>query len=523
MSRFLNATALSAALVLGSPFAAMAQDDAVRITVNAVQIFGTIDPAKVTDYTEYMAALNLYDGLTTVATDGSILPQLAESWEISDDNLTYTFTLAEGATFTDGTPVQASDVLYSVTRLLTLNEGPAYLFADILEIENVRALDDRTVEFTLSAVYSPFLSVTPLLFVVNEDAVVTSDDDPWGEQYLAETPAGAGPYTLTSWSRGSEMVISRYEGYHAGWPNARPIDEVRFVVTRDEATVRSLAQRGELGMSSQFQSNETYAGIDALDDYRVVEADTATGYYFKVNNQIAPTDDVHVRRAIALATDYDTIRNVIYPGGVMEGPLASVFADAVPADVSAPVFDLEAARAELEQSSYFTGDPIPLIHTYVANTAFQEEIALLMASNLAQIGFEVTMQPEPWNRVTELAASIETTPHFSQVFYGPTYPSPDSVFFVQYHSDAAGTWASMDWVLNEEVDALIDASRAETDPAARNALYQEIYTLLNEAQVTIPMLTQNQRHAMHVCLEGFAWAPMQSVEFDFSRYHWTCD
>lgn len=523
MYRLLNATALSTAIALGVPFTAMAQDNAVRITVNAVQIFGTIDPSKVTDYTEYMAILNLYDGLTTVAPDGSIVPQLAASWEISDDNLTYTFTLADGATFTDGSPVEASDVVYSVNRLLTLNEGPAYLFADILEADNVRAVDDRTVEFTLSKVFSPFLSVTPLLLVINEDAVVTSDDDTWGEQYLAETPAGAGPYTLTNWSRGSEMVISRNDDYHGGWPNERPIDEVRFVITRDEATVRALAQRGELGMSSQYQSNETYNGIDALEDYRVIEADTATGFYMKINNQIAPTDDIHIRRALALATDYETIRNVIYPGGVMEGPLARAFADAVPADAAAPVFDLEAARAEVEQSRYYTGEPIRIVHGYVANTAFEEEIALLMAANLSQIGFDVTLQPDPWNRITELATSIETTPHFNQIFYGPTYPSPDSVFYVQYHSDAAGTWASMDWVLDEEVDSLIEQSRAETDPAAQNALYQEIYTHLNDAQVTIPMLTQSQRHAMHVCLEGFEWAPMQSVEFDFSRYYWTCN
>ncbi|GGD28591.1 ABC transporter substrate-binding protein [Sinisalibacter lacisalsi] len=521
MKRYLTSTAL--ALALTAPLPAAAQDDAVSISVNIVQIVGTIDPSKVTDYTEYMAAVNLYDALTAVMPDGSVQPQLAASWEIADDNLTYTFTLADGATFTDGSPVEASDVVYSVQRLLTLNDGPAYLFADILEADNVRAVDDRTVEFTLSKVFSPFLTVTPLLFVVNEEAVQVSDDDPWGELFLAETPAGAGPYVLKDWVRGSEMTLARNEAYHAGWPNQRPIDEVRFIVTRDESTVRSLARRGELGMSSQYQSNETYEGIAAQDDYRLIEAATATGFYFKVNNQLAPTDDVHVRRAIALATDYDTIRNVIFPGGVMEGPLANIFADAVPEGVSAPVFDLEAARAELEKSPYFTGEPIQLVHGYVANTAFEEEIALLMAANLSQIGIELTLQPDPWNRITEIASSVETTPHFNQIFYGPTYPSPDSVFYVQYHSDAAGTWASMDWVLDDEIDELITQSRQETDLDAQNALYREIYTRLNEDQRTIPLLAQSQRHAMHVCLEGFDWVPMQSVEFDFSRYYWTCE
>ncbi len=523
MKKLLNATAMAAAIALTLPGAATAQEDDVRITVNVVQIFGTIDPSKITDYTEYMAAVNLYDAMTTVDADGAVVPQLADSWEISDDNLTYTFHLNPNATFTDGSPVEASDVVYSMRRLLTLNEGPAYLFTDVVSEDSIVAVDGHTVQITLSEVYSPFLAITPLLFVINEGAVETTEDDPWGEDFLSETSVGAGPYTLADWSRGSQMTLERYDGYHAGWPNERPIDEVRFVITRDEATVRSLARRGELGLSSQYQATETYEGIAAQDDYRLIEAETATGFYFKVNNQIAPTDDIHIRRAIALATDYDTIRNVLYPGAPMTGPLASTFTAAVPADAEAPVFDLEAARAEVEQSPYYTGEPIPLTHGYVANTPFEEEIALLMASNLSQIGFDVTIQPDPWNRITELATSPETTPHFSQIFYGPTYPSPDSVFYVQYHSDAAGTWSSMDWVMDPEIDALIDQSRLETDPDAQNALYQEIFTTLNEDQRTIPLLATQQRHVIHECLEGFAYVPMQSVAFDFSRYYWTCE
>lgn len=522
MKKLLCATALAGTFALGATQPAIAQDP-VAITVNLVQIIGSIDPAKVSDYTEYMAAVNLYDGLTSVDPAGNVIPQLAESWEISDDALTYTFRLKPDATFTDGTPVTASDVVYSVQRLMAIQQGASYLFEGIVAPEAVVAVDDHTVEFTLSEVYSPFIAVTPLIFVVNQAAVESSDDDIWGETQLAETPLGAGPYTLENWARGSEMVLRRNADYHAGWPMNRPIDEVRLVVTRDESTVRSLARRGELGLSSQYQSTETYEGIAAQDDYRLIEAATATGYYLKLNNQLAPTDDIHVRRAIALATDYETIRNVLYPGAVMTGPLASAFSDAVPEDAADPVFDLDAARAELEQSPYFDGSPIELVHTYVANTAFQEEIALLLTSNLEQIGFSVTIQPEPWNRVTELATSIETTPHFSQVFYGPTYPSPDSVFYVQYHSDAAGNWASMDWVLDEEVDAMINASRLETDPDARNEIYKDISTKLTEDQRSVWLLAQQQRHAVHVCLEGFDWVPMQSVEFDFSRYSWTCD
>lgn len=517
MKKLLSATALTMLAALP----AAAQDDKVAITVNTVQIFGTIDPAKINDYTEYMAVVNLYDALTTVDGTGTIIPQLAESWTISDDGLTYRFTLKEGATFQDGSPVEASDVVYSVQRLLELNEGPANLFSDVISVDAVKATDSRTVEFTLSKVYAPFISITPLLLVVNEGAIPEGDD--WGQAHLADNPEGAGPYNLASWDRGAQMTMARYENYHAGWPNAAPIDELRFVVTRDEATVRALAQRGELGISSQYQASETYDGIAKLEGYETLAVPSATGFYIKLNNQTAPTDDIHVRRAIAMAMDYATIREVIYPGAPLKGPLADVFSAAVPEGATEPVFDLQAAQEELAKSKYAGQGPIPLVHTYVSKTAFEEEIALLFKATLDSIGFDVTIQPEPWNRITELASSVETTPHSTQVFFGPTYPSPDLVYYVQYSSKSAGTWASMDWVQDPEIDAMIDASRAETDTDARNAIYQDIYSKLVADQRSVWLLAQERRFSVNTCLKGYEWVPMQSWDFDFSRMYWNCE
>lgn len=515
----LATAALAAATALTAPAVAQGK---LSLVVNVVQIFGTVDPAKVTDYTEYMAAVNLYDGLTTVNKEGEVVPQLAESWKVSDDSRTYTFTLKQGATFQDGSPVEAKDVVYTMQRLLALNEGPAYLFSDLVQPENVKAIDDRTVEIKIDRVYAPFISVTPLILVVNSD-IVSAESGEWGEDFLAENSAGAGPYNLSGWTRGAEMILQRYQDYHAGWPNDRPIDELRFVVTRDEATVRALAQRGELGMSSQYQSSETYEAVEKLEDYKLIEATTATGFYLKVNNQLAPTDDVHIRRAIAYAMDYATIREVIYPGGEMKSVLSPLFAEAHLDDLPSPEFNLEKAAEEVAKSKYAGEQPIRLSHAYVANTPFEEEIGLLFKSTLETIGFAVDLQPEPWNRITELATSVETTPHTSQVFYGPTYPSPDSVFFVQYHSRAAGTWSSMSWVRDPEVDSLIDKSRETVDETERNKLYKDIQARLHESMAEIPLLSQLKRMAAHRCLQGYAEVPMQSWDYDFSRMWWDCE
>ncbi|WP_319518469.1 ABC transporter substrate-binding protein [uncultured Martelella sp.] len=498
-----------------------AAQDKVSIVVNATQVFGTIDPARINDYTEYMAAVNLYDGLTTVAGDGSIVPQLAESWTVSDDNLTYTFKLKDGATFQDGSPVEASDVVYTLKRLLAINEGPSYLFSKLIDPDKLKAVDSKTVEIGLTKVYAPFLTTTPLILVVNEDEAKANSDEEWASDYIASHSVGAGPYALEDWKRGSQMVVERYADYHGGWDRGTPIDEIRFVITNDEATVKALATKGELGMSSDSQANETYEAIGAMDGYKLIETPTATAFYIKMNTKLPPTDDIHVRRAIAYATDYATIREAIYPGSELSGPMASAFADAYAGDLPTPEYNLEKAREELAKSKY-AGQDITLTHSYVAGLSFEEDIALLMQANLEQIGVTLDVRPEPWNRITELAAKPETTPNTTQVFNGPSYPSPDSVFYVQYDSAASGTWASMEWLQDPEVDALIEDARTTTEVDKQNDIYKELQRKIVAQQPDVFMLVENRRYAASNCLQGYEFVPMMSWDTDFSRFSWDC-
>lgn len=515
----LSAVAASA-LFLGAGMAAAEN----VITVNATQIFGTVDPAKINDYTEYMAGVNMYEALTTLDGSGAIQPLLAEGWSASDDGLTWTFTLKGGTTFQDGSPVEAKDVVWSVDRLLTINEGPAYLFEGVLSAGGVTEVDPRTVQFQLEKTYAPFLTTTPIIFIVNSDLAAenTTGDDPWAQDFIANNSIGAGAYKLDSWERGAGMTMKAYDGYHLGWDDDS-IDEVRFVITNEEATVKALAAAGTLSMSADSQAQETFDSIGALENYRIEEFATATNFYFKLNNNRAPTDDVNIRKAIAYATDYETIREVILPGEPLAGPMPPIFADAFADDLEIPVFDLTKAKEYVDASKYAGQGPIDIEIMYVAGLAFEEEIGLLMKSILDTIGFNTILKPEPWNRMTELAGDVESTPAINQVFYGATYPSPDTFFFPQYHSRAAGTWASMEWVLSDEVDAMIDAARATADVAEQNAIYKDLQRKLVDEQVGVFLLTQRSQQAFHNCLQGFTWLPMQSFEYNFHTMKWVCE
>lgn len=515
----LTSTALAALLALGT--AATPAAASPLVTMNTVQIFSTIDPAKITDYTDYMAAVNLYDALVGVDAKGNLTPKLATSWDVSPDAKVVTYHLRPDAHFSDGTPVTAKDVVFTFQRLLKINQGPANLFANVLSPDSIIAVDDHTVKFTLEKTFAPFLTTVPAVFILNSKVVEANAGSDDGQTYLATHTAGAGGYLLKSWDRGSQMTITRDPKYYGGW-NKSPIDTVRWVVTNDETTVKSMAASGELTMTSQFQSPETYDSLKQNSRFKVVSANTASAFYLKLNTKMAPTDDIHVRRAIACATDYDTIQQQINPGGPLNGPLPSIFADAVATDIAAPKFDMDCAKAEMAKSKYAGQSNIPITLQYVSGTKFEEDIALLMQSNLEQLGFKVTNQPNPWNRITDLATKLSTSPNMSEIFFEATYPSPDSMFFTQYDSKAAGTWASLEWLQNPDIDALIDKARATGDVKQQNAIYKDLQHELVDMQPDAFLETQVIQHAIDKCLSGFQYIPMQSFSYDFKLYSWTC-
>jgi peptide/nickel transport system substrate-binding protein len=518
-----------AALLLGTAIALplastnASAEDKVSIAVNTMQIFSSLDPAKVTDYTGYMAIVNMYDGLTTVSPKGEIVPHLAKSWDVSTDGLTYTFHLRDDAKFQDGTTLKAADLVWSIQRLLGINKGPSNLIVGLLQLGNVTAPDDATVVIKLDRQFSPFMAVTPLMMALNKTLIEanTKPEDKWGEAYVGEHSAGSGPYKLVSYNRSADMVIDRNPDYFLGWTKGTPIDEVRFVQTSDDATVKALAEKGELGLSSHGLGNDTYESLGKMDGYKLIQTPTAGGFLIKLNTKVYPTDDIHVRRAIAYATDYKTIQDVIYPGSDMTGPLSRAFKDAHNDDIQPGVFDLEKAKEELAKSKY-AGQKITLVNSYVASLAFESEIALLMQANLEQIGITLDIKPEPWNRIVELSSKPETTPASTQVNMSPNYPSPDAMFYNQYHSKASGTWMSMEWLQNPEIDALIDKVRGTTDIGEQNGVYKDLQAKIADLQPDVWAVAPNRRYAANKCLQGYEFVPMQSWDLNFSNFHWDC-
>jgi peptide/nickel transport system substrate-binding protein len=500
------------------------QSDQSVLRMNAVQRFGTIDPAKGTDYTQTMALLNLYDALVFPDEEGNLKPHLAKDWSISDDNLTYTFQLREDATFHSGNPVRAEDVVFTVERFYDIDQGYSSLLQEVLDKENVTAVDEKTVEFTLNRVHAPFLATLVLLFIVDKKEVLDNaadgdfgDRGDYGQEYLNSNDAGSGAYELKSFERQSQINFSKFDDYWMGW-DENSYDEVRIRIITEDPTVRSLMKTGELDMTSQYQSEETYQTLKNEDGIRVEDIPTVTVFYMKMNTQKAPTDDPAVREAIAYGFDYETARNEIAPGSLQaKGPLAPSFS-AHNDNVDQPTYNPERARQILRDAGY-SEDDLTVQNTYVQDYQLEEKMGLLFQQNMDEIGINVELNPQTWGTMTELATDPEKTPHVNQVFYGPVYPSPDTVFFNQYHSEAAETWMSMAHLEDDEVDSLIDQARETVNDDERNQIYADLQARLVGLNPDMFVFVQTKKHAFAESVQGYTFRPSQSYDYWFHDYY----
>ena len=298
----------------------------------------------------------------------------------------------------------------------------------------------------------------------------------YGEGYLSQADAGSGAYTVKSHNKQDITVMTRFDDYFLPFPENAP-DEVRMRYGLEDATLRAMMSRGEHDVSSMWHPFPVYKALDALDGISAVMEPQAGGYYVKINTQRPPTDDKHLRRALALALDYDalaeliTVKDGVAGGTAARGPIP---ASLMGHDESLPFRgrDIEAAKAELAKSNYDAETSEPVRITSHLCCATHAKVALLMAANLAEIGVKTELQEMPWPLVMESAATIETTPNLTPMVQITSTPDVDPLLYELYHSSSTGQWHNMEWLLDDEVDGLLAAARGEMDEAKREALYQ---------------------------------------------------
>jgi peptide/nickel transport system substrate-binding protein len=460
-----------------------------------------IDPAVGSDFSSSSSFVNLYDTLVYPTASGDVVPHLAERWEASKDGLTWTFYLRKGVKFHDGSELTADDVVFSMDRLVTIGEGYGYLFAG--RIKDSEAVDRYTVRFHMSAPYGPFLITLARLYVLNDDQVKANikPDGPYGElgdfakEYLLTHDCGSGPYKVKEMRLEEYLLMEKFNDYWGEFVVNAP-EEVKFIGTTEAITIRTMMSRRELEISDQWQTLEALESLDKIEGIDIATMYMGTMFYYMVHNKKPPTDDVHFRKAMAWAFDYGKVTKDLFPGSRMaQGPVAPGFPGHDP-NFTKYSRNLEKARAELAQSKYakrLADYPVEL--HWISEVPDEEKAALLFMSNMNDIGIKVNIVKVPWMSVVEEMSNIDSSPNIVTIFVSPHYAEAGSLLMSRYHSNSAPTWEQNEWLLDPQIDAMLEGAIATIDREERLKKYREIQQSLDKITPSLYLFEQAQKHA----------------------------
>lgn len=477
------AAALLAASVMSPALALQASAETV-LRLDEVPV-GELDPAKASDYADSILMFNVYDTLVMRRQgEPGLEGLLAESWEADGND--WIFKLRQDVKFQSGNPLTAEDVVFSLDRMKALGAGLSYLFANV---DGAEAVDDHTVRFKLSRPYSPFVAALIRLPIVDKQLVMQNLGDgegemkDWGQAFLSANGAGSGAYRVTAHNPQQETVMAKNADYFLGIPDRAP-DTVRLRYGLEAATVRTLIAQGEHDISSQWLPPEVLKSIAGAGGQLLTESGSG-GFYIKMNTTKAPLDDVNCRLALAKAFDHDAaVRMIAIDGDIAQGtaPTGAIPVGMLGSNPADQVLkrDLDAAKAHLAECQYKPED-FTLELSWIAEVPIEERFALLMQANFAELGFKSEIMRMPWALFSEQVSKPENTPHISQLFVNAVTGDPDTLLYGMYHSSAAGTWQSPEYLKDDEVDALLDKGRT----AATEEERAEAYSALNARLMAI--------------------------------------
>lgn len=503
------AVLLTGTALASSAFAFERTDDGPIIVFGGRQEVPVLDPHVRYDWSTRMMQQAVYDALFKYEGDpAEITPWLAESWETSEDGLTWTFKLVEDATFHNGDPVNAEAVRYSFERGLVLNMGVAWMLTDFLDPEGITVVDEYTVQFQLNKPYAPFMSFLPWWYIVNPSEVEENTvDGDYGRAWLTENSAGSGPFQMGRWQANVLYELIADADYWRGWPQGdnRPAGVI-YRIIREPSAQRASLQRGEVDIVEGLTSDD-YTQIANVPGVVIQDHLGSTTFGIKFNTQLGPTADINLRKAIAYALDYDALIQIYNGAASLQ---TSSFPNSMQGHVDVPGIprqDLDKAKAYLAQSEYPEGG-ITLPYIHVAGLEEARRIGLVLLDNLQQLNITVELRPEQWPNMVAAGASVETSPAMTSVFVTPVSTDPDSVAY-QYHPNSHGQYFSMHYYDNPNVTEMIDQARASTDWDERSTLYEAIQVQIVEDQPEIFGMLQNRRWAHRDYLQGFQFSPLR--------------
>ncbi|NOY97870.1 MAG: peptide ABC transporter substrate-binding protein [Chloroflexi bacterium] len=462
-----------------------------------------------------------FSGLVSFDPQLNLVPELAESWEISADGTVYTFHLRQNARFHDGKPVTAQDVVYSWERAASpgiQSDTVLTYLGDILgvremnagqaeHIAGLKALDEHTLQVTIDAPKPYFLLklTYPTAFVVDQANVESGPE--W-----YRTPNGTGPYKLTEWKRFEVMVYERNEDFYLG-PPAIPT----IIVQLFSGVGLRLYESGEIDMTAVY----SYAVPRVSDPEEPLHNDLHTGVnlctgYVVFDVTQPPFDDVKVRQAFSMAFDRQRYIDVVLSGNAL--PAHGLYPPGLPGfniDLQGLPYDPERARQLLAESKYGGPDGLPpIVYTDagIGNDA-GHSVAAMAQMWEQNLGVSITIENiEPDRYIDEIYAG-----HHGQLFktgWCADYPDPENFADILFHTGSPQNNGNYS---NPALDALLEQARVEQDVSKRIALYQQAEQIIVDDAPVLFTVHNLSYVLVKPYVKGYVWTP---IDIPLERYLW---
>ncbi|WP_404455895.1 glutathione ABC transporter substrate-binding protein [Oceanobacillus kapialis] len=419
---------------------------------------------------------NIYETLTKLDENQEVQPGLATEWEQVDDT-TWEFTLQEGVTFHDGAEFNAEAVKANFDRLVDeeIASPRAFLFE---AVDSVEVVDDYTLRINLSFPYAPLLAnlahsgaaiMSP--DVIEEDYAQLEEGGDV-DAYINQNPAGTGPFKFESWNPGAEVVLTKNEDY---WGEPAKLNSVTFKVVSEQSARIAELETGASDVADNIGPNNI-SRVENADGLSLLQEPSVSLSYVGFNAQKEPFDDVRVRQAISMAINKEAIIDGVYNGvGIPAiGPLAPpVFG--YDESVEGLEYNVEEAKSLLAEAGYEDGFETTI---WTNDNEQRVDTAVAIQEQLSEIGIDVQIEELEWGAYLERTANGE----HDMFILGWSNATSDADYgmYPLFHSSQVGSPGNRSFLENEELDAVLEEARQETDPAVRQELYTEAQEMLVE-------------------------------------------
>lgn len=453
-----------------------------------------LDPQRTTAASTFQITNNIYEPLLTVTDQGELTGALADSWEVSEDGLTLTFTLRENAQFSNGNPCDAEAVIASFQRLKAEDSPRAADYANIVSME---AADERTVVFTTETLDVAALSSFAYPWAAIVDVTVADT--------LTNQPVGTGPYTLNQWIPQQSLSLIRNETY----PGTVNIDNIEFRMMPDAASQISAFQNGELDIISV--SGDQVAAFENNPDYNVIQAPANSLQLMAMNLDNEALADVRVRQAINYAVDKDALIETVWWGyGQKIGSHYPTVLKEYVDHSEDYTYDPDRARELLNEAGY--GDGLTLQMYLPQNYTAYVNAGQVIADQLEQVGIHCEITIVEW---ATWLSDVYTNRQYDLTVVGHTGRLDPYVLLARYDSQSGENYFNYS---NPEVDQLLSDYQSEQDEAVRTQIVQQIQAILAEE---VPALYIQDPISLYVTqsdVEGFTTYPIDIYEMKNVRF-----